>query len=387
MKIVVVLVMTVIMSAFFMHGAIAVHAGTEVTKFEEPEVKRAYCGKQTPYAFCLCAFENQGCEVMNITQEEGKQMVDQGFREWVGTQIQAAAKQCIDGGSHWNTATRQCITCTEGDVRVDNKCVPPDQVVSQEVDLTQCAPVRQFNEDWRSFTDFARTVPVTEMNAPAQAYYTSLDVFATSLTDRQMIRHDRTLLMHYRELLLAYKESLVGSDAAAVRAAYGDLQWDTLLLQRIVNPFQNILQTVVEVADFDASLQSVVPEKVANIELPYIKVQDKIKERAWGGAFPVIAKISDGVEAARTAVNSLSQAPALADIDFSTDAVSALTEAHLTSTKIDRVAAEVAAAIAQSRFVEQQLMVKAAREYDNLEQARSDEFTRVYANKVAECTN
>lgn len=352
-------------------------AGTEVTKFEEPEVRRAFCGKEIPYGFCMCAFENQRCEVMNMTQEKAVNFVQDKFKAWVAKQIAEVAKSCIDGGGHWNAETRQCITCTDGDVRSGNKCVPPNQA-GDDVEKAACVSLKEFSDDWVSFTDLDPKKNQAELNDTAKQYYIKRDELATALTKRQQARYDLSLYTIVRSDVSAYRQAVFNGVAEEVLPTLVTLtEKDLQLPSDYADSFATLFDTDISyVSELSSTTAAVVPDDFVFATFVANPITTQLPEQSLTANFETITSYADGQDQATKALMTLTTLPVATAPELSSEVVSELREAHLSSLRLDKVDAVTAAYIALARFSQMQQYATAASIYKDMQSLKQEEFER-----------
>lgn len=367
--------------------ALPVQAGTEVSTFEEPDVNRVYCGKQVPYAVCRCAFQGQNCEVMNITQERAKGEVESKFRQWVGEQIEAVAKSCIDGGGQWNTATRQCITCTEGDVYYKNKCVPPEKA-GEGAAPAVCVSMLEFSKDWRSFSDFAASASVNDASNEVRQYYAAQAGLVEALVERQQALFAFELASYTSASVATYLTALGEAEPAAVSAAYTTLARDmSQLPETTIAPVRELFETDVDAASSSLTVaNAVVPKDFSFVEIDLTSVSEKVEDNVWEVSYQILSEYGGAVTTAKERLSNF--APLGESVPkFTDEDVSDLTKAHIASLKGDKVRTAVDANLALLRLKELKQSVATVTIYNEMEGYKAAEFKRAREQMSQACEN
>ena len=68
------------------------------------DIKNDFCGNNISYLYCKCAFHNQNCDAVNMTQSAADKYLKTKFNEWV--ERQEAAK-CARQGKEWRSG--KCV--------------------------------------------------------------------------------------------------------------------------------------------------------------------------------------------------------------------------------------------------------------------------------------
>lgn len=199
---------------------VAVFAERQTVIFEVPDARADFCGHKLQITFCRCAFDNEGCDVLNLSQEQTYEFVEREYREWVGDEIEKTARACIADGGVWDTPRRQCVRCTDGEVQSGTKCLPAG---SEAVTVTEsCPALTDFYQDWRAQSDFVAAEGAT-VSSEVAAYEAARSVLMNSLEERYVALYQQAIAKQYREALRAYSDALDQANETAAGTAFARL--------------------------------------------------------------------------------------------------------------------------------------------------------------------
>jgi len=337
--------------------------------------------------FCRCAFSDEGCDVINITQEEAYNFIERKYREWVKGLIQTAGEQCLSENGRWNTNTRQCTTCTEGQVLDGTACVAPEE--ARDVVGGQCQALRDFGEDWRAYSDFNQSSAASEASAEVQEYNRTLETFAQKVAAAHALAYDMEIDRQVRLDLLAYNTALIAGLPETVSPALARL---TLVSNSLVPESSEVESPYIALVD-PASLDETVGTKLTTIASsaasgspPKFSVSDTVEQveaSAWGTSLSIITGIGDPTASATQALVGIRAAtPAL---ELTDEEVAILQQEHRTTLRADKALAQSYAANAVRRRERLGLETEIATLYNELERWRGAEYSRAQAALEASC--
>lgn len=381
-------------SVFFVLAApLFVLAAKEVDTYEIPNVRNDFCGHEIQVAFCRCAFTGDNCADMKVTQEQIHGMVERQFREWVSKQILSTAEQCIADGGYWNTATRQCITCTEGEVRVANKCYAPDKVPADAAEVqNMCPAIISFTKNWRSYSDFAESADPATASAEVQEYNAVLATLTNKITAAQALVYQMEIDRQLRSELRAYKTALVENSAKEITADIFHLAW---MVYHTPDGFTGAPGSYRALVDPGAApealtagleeVRAMVPAEVELLRLDTTKSAAIIAATAFGADLESLQNAGDPRAAAAKAYKDIAAKeipqPALSD-----DGIAAIRTQHLENLALDKALSESYAETAQQRTELLQLQKAIAALYADLQSWQQKEFTRAKQEVRNSCT-
>jgi hypothetical protein len=347
-------------------------AAKDVVTFEVPDARNAFCGKEMQAAFCFCAFDAINCEVMNMTQEAAYEFVERKYREWVGELILTSATQCIADSGRWNTKTRQCTTCTDGQVLNEkNKCVSEAEGTTSG---GQCS-VEGIIATWHAnlAADAAAHSPeVSEFQRARAALIPEVVVRAGRAYEEIRVRELMSELVAYRAALRGGSADEIG--IAATRFAFLAVQTEAAYpsgAARVMPLFSSS-----GFRDITAALESA---EVFSNEAPRFNTDAAtlaVNESAGTVTFLELMARAGGVDAARTDAAAL-RAVGLPAVTLDDVAVSALRAEHLTNLQLDKALAETAAYLATTRATTRTIDAAVYERFTESETWREREFTRV----------
>lgn len=360
-------------------------AAREVTTFEVPDVNDDFCGPKMQMAFCRCAFEGEGCDAVKMEQSQVRDFVEREFKEWVGTRIEAAAEECLARDGFWNTPTRQCFTCTEGEVRDGKQCLPPGSTPSGTEEVPdECALRATFKNDWQSLATFTR--PEEERSDEAKNHQMAYDALVLSVTGVGERAFDTTISSLIESQIKRYKDALESGVALDRDTAFSGLvALHKALPESVPSPLEILFDSEnfsesVAAAFVPASTTEAIPSPfltpTAEALKPFVTIG--LAYTALGEAR---ASVVDGVNTAFSKL--IAEAPLLS---LSAEDGAFMQTAHNEARLVDEVYASSALATALARRSEL-LAVRAQTErFNEVERWRKAEYERVKASIETQCT-
>jgi len=368
----------------------SVLAAKVVTKFEIPSPQNDFCGPEMQAAFCQCAFHGNSCDVMNMTQESAFAFVDREFRAWVAGLIKIAAEQCIVNNGHWNTATRQCVTCTEGEVRSGNKCLPPGSE-DELVEDVQCRELSEFGKDWKRYSDFDSTIAIEEASFEVKEYHRILDEVAKKITEAEAIEYDMEVDRQIRLDLKEYKRALVDNIRDNITKAIFRLAWVTYNTvkgaEEIAGSYRTLVNPDNAVEALGAGLKTIqeaIPADQKQLQFDTSTTEGQIKSSAWNATLEALESVADPKAIAIQTLKEVRSA-ALPNADLTEEEVAILRTQHLDNLAIDKALAESYAENSERRIKLLELQKEISVLYNEMEAWRGKEYARVKSEIESSC--
>ena len=365
-------------------------AAKEVTKFEVPSPQNDFCGPHMQAAFCQCAFHGNSCDTMRMSQEDAFAFVDREFKNWVGGLIKATAEQCLADDGHWNTATRQCIRCTDGDVRSGNKCLPPGSEAKPE-EGGQCRALTEFGQDWKKYSDFDAAISVGDASFEVKEYNRELDEVAKKIAEAEAIEYDMEIDRQIRLELREYKKALVDNLRDNITKAIFRLAWVTYNTVKGAEGAAGSYRTLVNpdnaVEALGAGLKTIqgaIPADQKQLQFDTSTTEGKVKSGAWNATLEVLESVADPKAVATQALKDVRGA-AVPGPDLTSEEIDILRTQHLDNLAVDKALAESYAENAKRR---QQLLIlkkEIAVLYNKMEEWRGKEYVRIKSEIESSC--
>ncbi len=355
-----------------------------VTTFSMPSPNNDFCGPVMQAAMCRCAFHDQGCDAMNFSQSRAYTYVENEYRKWVGELIKKQAEQCIADDGYWNKSTRQCITCTDGDIRNGNNCVPAGTPIEETNEPTQqCRALTEFATDWKKYSDFDDAIPVNNASFEVQEYHRVLDELATKITDAQALEYDMEIDRQVRLELREYKQALVDNIRDNITKAIFRLAWVTYnaynSAQGAASSYQTLLDPDSVVEGVGAGLKTIqgaIPADAKDLQFDTSTTEGKVKSGAWNAALETLESVGDPKAVAVQALKDVRGA-AVPGPDITEEEVAILRTQHLENLRVDKALAESYAVNSERRLRLLTLEKEIAELYNEMESWRQKEYARV----------
>ena len=183
-----------------------VYAGTNVERYQVPDVRDDFCGIYINYQYCKCAFHNEYCEDVGLSPGTANSYVLKEFRAWNKERIQAMGMSCQLGGGYWNQSNWSCTTCTDGDVLEGSKCVKPEKSDAERRECQEA--LRNIETDWEKYSDFDDRLG-SDVSWEVLQFNQTMDEIAALVAEAQAIEYDMEVDRQVRLYLREYKQALV----------------------------------------------------------------------------------------------------------------------------------------------------------------------------------
>lgn len=129
--------------------------GGEGTKFVKGDIKDDFCGVVINFQYCKCAFHNEYCDVVGMSDKAAKNHVYSEYGKWVEKRRKEFKERCVntDGIVKGN----KCKYCDDGQVVQDNVCVNEDKIeFTPDGPLNADCTIKEdeFEQDWKKYSHF-----------------------------------------------------------------------------------------------------------------------------------------------------------------------------------------------------------------------------------------
>ncbi len=114
-----------ILISFFFCSTFTAKAEVEFYKFQIPDIKNDFCGKQIAFQYCKCAWHNieSYCDSVGMDQSTATNYVVGLYNQYVDRCRKSEWDVCINNrdNAYWDTAADGCVICNRPHVLVDEK--------------------------------------------------------------------------------------------------------------------------------------------------------------------------------------------------------------------------------------------------------------------------
>lgn len=365
-----------------------VYAGTNVERYQVPNVKDDFCGIYINYQYCKCAFHNEYCEDIGLSPGSANSYVLKEFRSWNKERIQAMAVSCQLGGGYWNKSNWSCTTCTEGDLLDGSKCVKPEKSDAEKRECQEA--LKNIETDWEKYSDFDDRLG-SDVSYEVQQFNQTMDEIAALVVEAQAIEYDMEIDRQVRLTLREYKQALVQNIKVNLLKAFWRLSYVTYTtikgaegtagsLGKMLNP-----DTVVEGVGAGLKvIQAHIPPGAKDYQIDTDTTAGKIKSIAWNATLETIESVGNPKDIAVQLMKD-TRGAVLPSPNISDEEVAILRTQHLSNKAVDAALAESYAINAERRVKLAELEKQITDKYNKLQEWKHKEFQRVKANLEDQC--
>lgn len=377
-----------LVASLLIFAALPALAGTETDAYRVPDVKDDYCGVEINFQYCKCAFHDQYCKDVGMDQSDARSHVLGAFREWNRERIQLFGTQCIARGGYWNKGTWSCVTCTGGDMLQGSRCVSPEKAADEK---KSCVLPDDFEKSWEKYSDFDDAIPVSEASFEVGQYGKTLDELAALIAEAQAIEYDMEVDRQIRLELRDYKQALVRNIRNNVTKAIFRLAWVTYnTVQGAkggVDSYKKLLEPESVVEGFGAAMKLVqahIPPNETGLQFDTTTASGKVKSIAWNATLEAMESVGDPSAVAQQVMKDVKGA-IVPGPDLSEEEIGILREQHLSNQAVDIALAESYAVNAERRARLLKLETRIAGKYNELQEWKAKEYTRIRSNILETC--
>lgn len=364
------------------------HAGTNVTRYEVPNVKDHYCGPLINFQYCKCAFHNQMCDVVNLSPSTAHSYVQEEFREWNRQQIQEMGQKCQRSGGYWNKSNWSCLTCTDGDVLDGNKCVRPEKSDTERRECREA--LENIENNWEKYSDFDERLG-SDVSYEVQQFNKTLDEIATLVSQAHELEYKMEIDRQIRLELREYKKALVQNIRTNLLKSFWRLSYVTYTtikgahgaggsVEKILDP-ESVMQGVGAGLKL---IQANIPPTAKDYQIDTATTQGKIKSIAWNATLETMESIANPKDIAIQFMKD-TRGAVIPSANISDEEIQILRTQHLSNKAVDAVLAESYAVNGERRTELAQIEKKITNKYNELQTWKHKEYQRVKANLEDQC--
>ena len=364
------------------------HAGTEVTRYEVPNVKDHYCGPVINFQYCKCAFHNELCDVVNLTPRTAHSYVQKEFREWNRQQIQVMGQMCRKSGGYWNKSNWSCLTCTGGDVLEGNRCVRPEKTDAEKRECKEA--LENIERDWEKYSDFDDRLG-SDVSYEVQQFNKTLDEIATLVSQAHELEYKMEIDRQIRLELREYKTALVQNIRTNLLKSFWRLSYVTYTTIKGAHgaggSVEKILQPESVMQGVGAGLkliQANIPPTAKDYQIDTATNQGKIKSIAWNATLETMESIANPKDIAIQFMKD-TRGAIIPSANISDEEIQILRTQHLNNKAVDAVLAESYAVNGERRAELAQIQKQITNKYNELQTWKHKEYQRVKANLEDQC--
>lgn len=363
-------------------------AGTVMSRYQVPSVKDDFCGIYINYQYCKCAFHNEYCEDVGLTPGSAHSYVLSEFREWNRQRIQTMATQCRMSDGYWKAGNWSCTTCTDGDVLEGQKCVAPEKSDSEKRECRDA--LKNIDTDWEKYSDFDDRLG-SDVSYEVGQFNTVMDEIATMVARAHELEYDMEIDRAERLALREYKQALVQETKVNLLKAFWRLSYVTYTtiksgkgtsesLGKMLNP-----ESVVEgIGAGLKTIQAHIPASATDYQIDTNSTAGKIKSIAWNATLETIESVGDPKSIATQFVKDVHGA-SLPSPNISDEEVAILRNQYLSNQAVDTYLAQSYELNAQRRTELLALEKQITEKYNELQQWKYKEYTRVKGMLEDQC--
>lgn len=373
----------------FLFIALPVNADKQENTYKIPDVRDAFCGPEIAPRFCKCAFHNQCGKEMD--SDASYNYVLSEFHAWNRQKIQSMGEACLRADGHWNRSTWTCVRCTEGDERVGTRCVEPEKVDPEVAECKQAE--KDFNRDWKKFSDFDERIPISEASNEVQQYDRVLDEIGGLIAEVYELETQMQLQAEYRKELRVYKDALVQNIKTNLLKAFWRLSYVTYTTTKGAmgqeGSIRKVLDPASQIEVLGAGMKLVqanTPGHVKELQVSDGTIKGKLKSIRFNASLEIIESAGDPSAVVQQVMKDVKGA-VVPSADISPEEIAILRTQHLDNNAVDAALAESYAESTAMRGQIFTLEAKIANKYNELQEWKAKEYQRVQLGLLEQCKN
>lgn len=365
-----------------------VFAGTDVVRYQVPDIKNDFCGSVINFQYCKCAFHNEYCEAVDSNSSTAGSYVLSEFRAWNKERIQTMATSCLREDGYWNKSDWSCTKCTEGDLLKGTKCVPPEDVDPEARECREA--LKDIAADWEKYSDFDDRLG-NDVSYEVQQFNKTLNEIAKLVALAQEIEYEMAIKADIRLEMRAYKEALVSNLRNNITKAIFRLTWVTYntvqgargtagSVQKMLNP-ENAVEAVGATMKV---IQSHIPPHEKGLQFNTASTSGKVASIAWNATLETIESVANPADIAKQGMKDVKSA-IVGGPDLSQAEIDVLRDQHLSNKAVDKALAESYAQSAELRVTLHETEKMITDKYNQLQLWKLKEYQRVRGNLEDQC--
>jgi len=364
------------------------YAGTEKETYETPSVKDSFCGPVINFQYCKCAFHDELCGAVGLSQSGASKYVLGEFREWNKKRIQSMGAGCLRTGGYWNKSSWTCTSCTDGDVLEGTRCVAPEKSDAEKRECREA--LENIDKDWEKYSDFDGRFG-TDVSWEVQQFNKLLNEVADLVAQAHQLEYDMEVDRQVRLSLREYKQALVLNIKTNLLKAFWRLTYVTYTtvkgaqgthgsLTKMLNP-----ESVAEGVGAGLKvIQAHIPPNAKDYQIDTSTTAGKIKSIAWNATLETIESVGNpkdiAIQFAKDARGASIPSPNISDKE-----IGILRDQHMGNQAVDTALAESYAVNAKRRAELARIEAKITKKYNEMQRWKHKEYQRVKGNLEDQC--
>ena len=378
--------------------ALVAHAKDRVQKWEEPDIKDDFCGTHINFQYCKCAFHNDYCNSVGHDKGSASAYVESEYQKWANELKAQFGQGCTSLGGILEKGGTQCRNCQDGYVVQGDKCVEPEKADPGASDEeNSCGVDDSFDQDWKKYSDFDDRIDPSSASYEVQQWHATLDKIAELTAEGMQLEYEMELDRQLRLEMREYKQALVQNIRSNITKAIIRLAWVT---HNTIKGGKGWAGSYEKMFTGDKALErvgaglkflqsGVLPGSKAAIDTS--DIPGKLKSTAWNATLETMEAVGDPVKVAEQAIkDTVGGAFAEGGVtgpDISEEEVAILRDQHLTNLALDELIADSYKVNAERRLRVKAIEKEIAEAYNEMQEWKGKEKTRVRALLEDECNN
>lgn len=363
-------------------------AGTEVNRYQIPNVKDDFCGVFINFQYCKCAFHDEFCDAVGLDPSSAHSYVTDEFRQWNRERIQAMGVTCQLSGGYWNKSNWSCTTCIEGDVLDGKKCIAPEKSDSEKSECQEA--LKNIDQNWEKYSDFDDRLG-SDVSYEVGQFNRVMDEIAEMVARAHQLEYDMEIDRQVRLSLREYKQALVQNIKTNLLKAFWRLSYVTYTTAKgasgtygSITKMLNPSNAIEGVGAGLKVIQASIPPGAKDYQIDTSTTKGKIKSMAWNATLETLESVANpkdlAIQFAKDVQGAVVPSPNISD-----EEIGILRDQHMSNQAVDTALAESYALNAQRRAELATLETQITEKYNELQEWKHKEYQRVRANLEDQC--
>ncbi|PWB38811.1 MAG: hypothetical protein C3F02_01845 [Parcubacteria group bacterium] len=228
-----------IISLFILTGCFLPDGVERAEDFDQPDIKKEFCGVQLSFQYCKCAFHGQYCQDIGMSKKEAQKYVDEEYEKWLGTKREEFTKNCQAANGYFQDD--KCNYCEQGLIAGETSC-EQDSLGTDDQDGTEEELVNlpdgpynedctinteEYDRDWKKYSDIDNAIAPTDRSYEAQQALKAYESMIVKLTETFELQRDIEIEDQMQADLDEYRQAIVQNQKTNLLKAFWRLSWVT----------------------------------------------------------------------------------------------------------------------------------------------------------------
>ncbi|MEK7493645.1 MAG: hypothetical protein AAB630_00660 [Patescibacteria group bacterium] len=297
---------------------------SRTVKFEQPDIKDAFCGARIDYKICKCSFHNEMCKEIGRTRSVASYILNSKYGAYVSQLRIGFIASCVAGGGKY----------------AEDRC----EYYEKTKDEKECLP-GDFDAQWKKYSDIDDRIPPSERSFEAKQHYDALAKVVNNSQELFLLGRDMEIDRQARLEVKQYKQALVKNIKTNLLKSFWRLAWityDNIQSGRsssgTFEKMYDLPSHMESIAAYLKTVRSVTPGDSV-IAINTDSIAGKAKNVGLSVAFDAMESVGDPVTVATTLISE-SVKQTFGSADITPEEIEILKTQHLKNNLLDDIIQE-----------------------------------------------